>query len=298
MTDVIVLIGAGSIGQAIARRLSAGKKLLLADIRPENAGAAAKVLADAGFDVSTATVDVSSRQSVEAIVEKAISLGDVMGLIHAAGVSPSQAPPEVILKVDLYGTALVLELFGNVMAHGGSGVVIASMAGHRLPGLPVEENAALAGTPVEELPKLSMLQPDRITNSGDAYMISKRANALRVGAEALRWAKRGARINSISPGIIITPLARDELTGPLAEGYRKMLADSPAPRRNSGRSRGSRRAPHGPRRCLHHRQRLPDGRRSDRELLVRQPCQTRNRSRQRSPGERGSLDKRNEKRRP
>src|SRR4051794_23081157 len=187
MTDVIVLIGAGSIGQAIARRLSAGKKLLLADIRPENAGAAAKVLADAGFDVSTATVDVSSRQSVEAIVEKAISLGDVMGLIHAAGVSPSQAPPEVILKVDLYGTALVLELFGNVMAHGGSGVVIASMAGHRLPGLPVEENAALAGTPVEELPKLSMLQPDRITNSGDAYMISKRANALRVGAEALRW---------------------------------------------------------------------------------------------------------------
>lgn len=230
MTGVVVLIGAGSIGQAIARRVSAGKKLLLTDIRPENAEAAAKVLADAGFDVSTATVDVSSRLSVEAIVEKAEALGDVTDLIHAAGVSPSQAPPDVILKVDLYGTALVLELFGNVIARGGSGVVIASMAGHRLPGLPVEDNAALARTPADELLELPMLQPDRITNSGEAYMMSKRANALRVGAEALRWAKRGARINSISPGIIITPLARDELIGPLATGYRKMLADSPAGR--------------------------------------------------------------------
>jgi NAD(P)-dependent dehydrogenase (short-subunit alcohol dehydrogenase family) len=230
MNGVVVLIGAGSIGQAIARRVSAGKKLLLADIRPENAEAAAKVLADAGFDVSTASVDVSSRQSVEAIVQKATALGEVTDLIHAAGVSPSQAAPEVILKVDLYGTALVLELFGNVIARGGSGVVIASMAGHRLPGLPVEDSAALAVTPAEELLALPMLQPDRITNSGEAYMLSKRANALRVAAEALRWAKRGARVNSISPGIVITPLARDELTGPRAEGYRRMLANSPAGR--------------------------------------------------------------------
>ena len=160
MTDVIVVIGAGSIGQAIARRVSAGKHVLLADLRQDNADAAAKVLGDAGFDVSTATVDVSSRGSVEALVQKATALGEVAGLIHAAGVSPSQAPPEVILKVDLYGTALVLELFGAVMAHGGAGVVIASQSGHRLPGLSPEQNAALATTPVEDLLALPMLQPD------------------------------------------------------------------------------------------------------------------------------------------
>ena len=230
MHDVIVVVGSGSIGQAIARRVSAGKKVILADLRQENAEVAANALADAGFDVTTAVVDVSSRASVEALVATATAVGAISGLIHAAGVSPSQAAPDVILRVDLYGTALVLEEFGNVIAHGGSGVVIASMAGHRLPGLSVEDNAALATTPVEELLNLPMLQPDRITDSGHAYMVSKRANALRVMAEARRWGKRGARINSISPGIIMTPLARDELAGPLAEGYRRMLAESPAGR--------------------------------------------------------------------
>jgi NAD(P)-dependent dehydrogenase (short-subunit alcohol dehydrogenase family) len=230
MTDVVVVIGAGSIGQAVARRVSAGRHILLADLRPENAEAAAHTLANAGFDVSTTTVDVSSRASVEALVEAATAIGEVVGLIHAAGVSPSQAPPEVILRVDLYGTALVLELFGNVIARGGSGIVIASMAGHRMPGLPVDQNAALATTPADELLSLPMLGAEQVANSGQAYVISKRANALRVMAEAVRWGKRGARINSISPGIIITPLAREEMAGPLSAGYQHMIEVSAAGR--------------------------------------------------------------------
>src|SRR3954451_16243101 len=158
MTKVVVVIGPGSIGQAIARRVGAGKHLLLADLRQEIADAAAKTMSEAGFEVTTTTVDVSSRASVEALVEKASSLGDVHGVIHAAGVSPSQASPETILKVDLYGTALILDEFGNVIARGGAGVVIASMSGHRLPPLSAEQNAALATTPVEQLLNLPMLQ--------------------------------------------------------------------------------------------------------------------------------------------
>ena len=228
--NVIVVIGAGSIGQAIARRVSAGKHVLLADLRQENAHAAAKVLSDAGFEVSTAIVDVSSRQSVHALVETATALGAITGVIQAAGVSPSQASPATILKVDLYGTALVLEEFGNVIARGGSGVVIASMAGYRLPPLSAEQNAALATTPVEELLDLPMLQLDQVKDSGEAYTISKRGNSLRVMAEAVRWGKRGARLNTISPGIIFTPLAKDEMTGPRGEGYRHMIEVSPAGR--------------------------------------------------------------------
>jgi NAD(P)-dependent dehydrogenase (short-subunit alcohol dehydrogenase family) len=229
-TSVIVVIGAGSIGQAIARRVSAGKHVLLADLRQENTEAAAKTLSEAGFNVTTAKVDVSSRTSVHALVEKATSLGEVSGVIHAAGVSPSQASPETILKVDLYGTALVLEEFGKVIARGGAGVVIASQSGHRLPPLSVEQNVLLAMTPVEELLKLPMLQPDQVKDSLHAYQILKRGNSLRVMAEAVRWGKRGARINTISPGIIVTPLAKDELTGPRGAGYRRMIEVSAAVR--------------------------------------------------------------------
>jgi len=223
MKDVVVLVGAGLIGQAIARRVSAGKHVVLADVRQENADAAAKTMSEAGFDVSAMTVDVSSRASVEALVQKAKSKGDVLGLIHAAGVSPTQASPETILKVDLYGTALLLEQFGNVIARGGSGVVIASQSGHRLPPLSVEQNAALATTPVEELLRLPFLQPAQVKDSLHAYQLAKRGNSLRVMAEAVRWGKRGARVNTISPGIIITPLAKDELTGPRGPGYRRMI---------------------------------------------------------------------------
>jgi len=223
MMNFIVVIGAGSIGQAIARRVSAGKHVLLADLRQENTDTAAKILGDAGFEVSTATVDVSSRQSVHALVETATVLGDITGVIHAAGVSPTQASPATILKVDLYGTALVLEEFGNVIARGGAGVVIASQSGHRLPALTPEQDRALAMTPADELLALPMLQLDQVTDSLHAYQISKRGNSLRVMAEAVRWGKRGARVNTISPGIIMTPLARDELTGPRGVGYRRMI---------------------------------------------------------------------------
>jgi NAD(P)-dependent dehydrogenase (short-subunit alcohol dehydrogenase family) len=230
VSDVIVVIGAGSIGQAIARRVSTGKQVVLADLRHENADAAAEVMRDAGFGVSTATVDVSARESVHALVETATGFGDVTGVIHAAGVSPSQASPSTILAVDLYGTALVLEEFGNVIARGGAGVVIASQSGHRLGALTGDQNAALATTPADDLLKLPMLQPGQVTDPLNAYQLAKRGNSLRVMAEAVRWGKRGARINTISPGIIFTPLARDELTGPRGEGYRRMIELSPAGR--------------------------------------------------------------------
>jgi NAD(P)-dependent dehydrogenase (short-subunit alcohol dehydrogenase family) len=227
MKNVIVVIGAGSIGQAIARRVSAGKHVALADLRQDSADAAAKTLSDAGFEVSTARVDISSRASVEALVEKATFVGEISGVIHAAGVFPSQASPEMILKVDLYGTALLLEEFGNVIAPGGSCVVISSQSSHRLPALTAEQDKALATTPVEELLALPTLQPDQITDTLHAYQISKRGNSLRVMAEAVRWGKRGARVNTISPGIIITPLANDELNGPRGAGYRHMIEACP-----------------------------------------------------------------------
>ncbi|GGF71788.1 short-chain dehydrogenase [Azorhizobium oxalatiphilum] len=230
MKNVVVVVGPGLIGQAIARRVSAGKRVILADLKQENADAAAETLANAGFDVTSTTVDVSSRASVQALVAQATASGEVMSLIHAAGVSPSQASPKTILAVDLYGTAVVLEEFGNVIAAGGAGVVIASQSGHRLGALTAEEDAALALTPTEELLSLPLLAPERITDSLHAYQLSKRGNALRVKAEAVRWGKRGARINTISPGIIITPLARDELSGPRAGGYQRMIDLSPVGR--------------------------------------------------------------------
>ncbi|RFF28132.1 MULTISPECIES: SDR family oxidoreductase [unclassified Wenzhouxiangella] len=223
MGDVIVVIGSGSIGQAIARRVSAGKQVLLADLQRENADAVARVMADAGFDVRPTTVDVTSRASVDALVEEAVALGDVSGIIHSAGVSPSNAPPEVIFKVDLYGAAVVLEAFGNVIARGGSGLVVSSQAGHRLGALPPEEASALATTLADKLLDLPMLQPDRVTDSLRAYQIAKRGSSLRVQAEAVGWARRGARLNAISPGIVVTPLSRKELNGPHSQDYRRMI---------------------------------------------------------------------------
>ena len=207
-----------------------GKHVLLADVRQENADAAAETLSNAGYEVSVAIVDASSRTDVHVLAETATGLGAITGLIHAAGVSPSQASPATVLKVDLYGTALVLEEFGEVIAPGGAGVVIASQSGHRLPALTAEQNTALALTPVEELLSLPFLQPDQVTDSLHAYQLAKRGNSLRVMAEAVRWGKRSARVNTISPGIVITPLAKDELTGPRGEGYRRMIEDSPVGR--------------------------------------------------------------------
>lgn len=222
--QVIIVTGAGSIGQAIARRTGAGKHILLADINPAQAEMAARTLTEAGYNVSTAVVDVSSRPSVTALIQTALEAGQITGLVHTAGVSPSQASAEKILKTDLYGTALVLEETGKVIAAGGSGVVIASQSGHRLPPLTAEEIQLLATTPVEALLALPLLQPGNVKDPLHAYQLSKRGNSLRVMAEAVRWRKRNARINTISPGIIITPLAHDELNGPRGEGYRNMIS--------------------------------------------------------------------------
>ena len=230
MADVLVLIGSGSIGNAIARRVGSGRHVLVADLKRENAEAAAKALYQAGFAVSVAEVDIASRPSVEALAAEAGGIGRVTGVILAAGLSPAQAPPALILKVDLYGTALVLDVFGSIIAAGGSGIVISSQSGHRLPALSLEEDAALATAPVEDLLSLPLLQEGQVRDSLHAYQLSKRANGLRVRAEAVRWGRRGARVNAISPGIIMTPLARDELAGPRAAFYRGMIENCPAKR--------------------------------------------------------------------
>lgn len=229
-TAVQVVIGAGSIGQAIARRTGAGKHVLLADFNETNLQNAKTALEDAGHTVSTQRVDVSDAASVRALAQAAAGLGDVVQVISTAGVSPVQAPAEAVLAVDLYGTAVVLEEFGTVIAPGGAGVHISSMAGHMPPPLDPETAHALAFTPVEELLALPVLAPDAVPNSGAAYAISKQANHLRVQAAAVPWGDRGARVNCISPGIILTPLARDEMSGPGAAGYQKMIEVSAAGR--------------------------------------------------------------------
>ena len=226
--SVVVLVGSGSIGQAIARRVGAGRHVVLADIRLEAAESAAKLLEDAGFETSAFAADLSSRDSLLALIDHARSFGPIANVINAAGVSPSQAPVETILKVDLYGTSVLLEEFGKVIAEGGSGVVISSQSGHRLPALPEEQSAALATAPAEELLSLPFIAS--ITDTLKAYQYSKRCNVLRVAGEACKWGRRGATVNSISPGIIITPLANDELRGPRGDGYRRMIAGMPARR--------------------------------------------------------------------
>lgn len=228
MGNVVVLIGAGSIGRAIARRVASGHTLLVADLREDAARAVVEAFLDDGFDARPAQVDVSDADSVAALVEHAASLGAVTHVIHAAGVSPVQASAQAIVAVDVVGTALVLEEFGRLVAPGGAGIVIASQAGYMLPPLDEATSRALARTPARELAGLPALAS--ITDSGHAYSMAKRANILRVQAAALTWGDRGARVNSISPGIIMTPLARDEMSGPGAAGYRAMLEASPAKR--------------------------------------------------------------------
>lgn len=226
--EVVVLIGAGSIGQAIVRRVGAGKHVVLADISQKHADSAAKILNNAGFETSTLTVNLAFRESILALVHHAQHHGEIVHLINAAGVSPSQASVEDILKVDLYGTAVLVEEFGKVIIDGGSGIMISSQSGHRLGNIPEEQSLQLATTPTEELLSLPLITA--ITDTLKAYQYSKRCNVLRVMYEATTWGKRGATLNAISPGIIITPLANDELKGPRSEGYQKMLSNSPAGR--------------------------------------------------------------------
>ena len=226
--QVSVLMGAGSIGLAIIRRVSAGKHIVLADYSLQNAEQAATTLENAGFECSILKCDLGSKEDILRLVEYATAKGPVTNVVCAAGMSPSQAPVEDILRVDLYGTAVLLEEFGKVIADGGSGIVISSQSGHRLPALSEEQNRALALTPCVDLLQLSFLL--EISDTLKAYQYSKRCNVLRVAMEATRWGRRGATVNSISPGIIITPLANDELHGPRKEGYLRMIEGMPARR--------------------------------------------------------------------
>lgn len=228
MKEVVVLVGSGSIGQAIARRVGAGKKIILGDLKISAANDAAKILENAGFETSTVEVDISSRESILNLIEHAKKFGEIKNFINAAGVSPSQASVEKILQVDLYGTAVLLEEFGKIISENGSGVIISSQSGHRLHALTEEENFLLATTPTEKLLEIDFLK--KISDTLKAYQFAKRGNVLRVMYEATNWGKRNATINSISPGIIITPLANDELHGPRKDGYLKMIEASPAKR--------------------------------------------------------------------
>ena len=228
--EVVVLIGAGSIGQAIVRRIGVGKTILLADLNENVAVVAKDSLDSAGFETRTATVDVASHESVSALATTAAGIGTVVHVVHTAGLSPAQASPQAIIAVDLVGVANVLEEFGRVVASGGSGIVIASQAGHMLPPLPTEQNQALANTAADELDQLPFLQPDAVTSSGAAYALAKRANIVRVQAASIQWGDRGARLNSLSPGIIMTPLAMDELNSPAGEAYQRMIKASSAGR--------------------------------------------------------------------
>ncbi|MBD5453287.1 MAG: SDR family oxidoreductase [Lachnospiraceae bacterium] len=228
--EVMILTGAGQIGMAIARRMGYGKKIVMGDKNFENAKAIAEIMNNAGFDVEPVEMDLSSRESILKLIEKALSYGEIKMLVNAAGVSPSQAPVEAILKVDLYGTAVLLEEVGKVIAEGGVGVTISSQSGHRMKQLTPEEDEQLAITPTEELLNLEILQPENITDTLHAYQMAKRCNEKRVMAEAVKWGERGARVNSISPGIIVTPLAIDEFNGPRGDFYKNMFAKCPAGR--------------------------------------------------------------------
>lgn len=228
--DIVVIIGAGGIGMAIARRQGFGKTILLADFNEQTMQNAASQLSDAGYHVKIHAVDVASRLSVEALAAYAASLGNVMQVVNTAGLSPNMAPVDKVLEVDLYGAAVVFEEFEKVIAPGGAGLVISSMAGHMMPALTPEQDYALAYTPTEELLSLPFLQPDSIPNTLVAYMMAKRANHLRVQASAITWGDRGARVNSISPGIIVTPLAQHELNSEIGDIYRAMVEASPVKR--------------------------------------------------------------------
>jgi NAD(P)-dependent dehydrogenase (short-subunit alcohol dehydrogenase family) len=231
-TQVVVVIGAGGIGQAIGRRQGSGRTVLLADLNEKTLAVAAEALEAAGHTVVTHPVDVSSRESVRAFARAAAQLGDVVNVVHTAGLSPVQASPEAILSVDLVGVALVLDEFVDVVARGGAGLVVSSMAGHMrgLAPLTSEQEHALAFTPTDKLRQLPFLGSDAVPNSGVAYALSKRANHLRVQAAAVSWGERGARVNAISPGIILTPLAKDEMSGPGAANYQAMIVNSAAGR--------------------------------------------------------------------
>ena len=230
MKNVMLLADGGQIGMAIARRMGAGMKIVVGDKKSANAQAIAGTMNEAGFDVTPVEMDLSSRGSIQAFIAEGQKYGEIKMLVNAAGVSPSQAPIEAILKVDLYGTAVLLEEVGKVIAQGGVGVTISSQSGWRMPTLTVEQDLLLATTPAKELLKLDFLQPENIRDTLHAYQMVKRCNEKRVMAQAVEWGKRGTRLNDIAPGIIVTPLALNEFNGPRGDFYKNMFAKCPAGR--------------------------------------------------------------------
>lgn len=228
--DVMIVTGAGQISMAIARRMGYGKKIVMGDKNIQNATTIAQIMNNAGFDVEPVEMDLSSRESIKKLIAKAQEYGDIKMLVNGAGVSPSQAPIEAILSVDLYGTAVLLEEVGNVIAEGGVGVTISSQSGWRMPQLTAAEDEQLATAPTEELLKLDILQPENIKDTLHAYQLAKRCNEKRVMAQSVEWGRRGARLNAIAPGIIVTPLAIDEFNGPRGDFYKNMFAKCPAGR--------------------------------------------------------------------
>ena len=228
--EAMLVTGAGQISLAIARRIGFGKKIILGDKNIENAKTIAKIMNEAGYDVIPFEMDLSSRESILAIIAEAQKYGEIRYMVNGAGVSPSQAPIEAILKVDLYGTAVLLEEVGKVIAEGGCGVTISSQSGWRMPQLTAEQDRQLATTPAEELLSLDILQPRNIRDTLHAYQLAKRCNEKRVMAECVKWGERGARLNDIAPGIIVTPLAIDEFNGPRGDFYKNMFARCPAGR--------------------------------------------------------------------
>lgn len=230
MKDVLILTGAGQIGMAIARRVGFDKKVIIADKNIDNAQTISKIMNEAGYDTVTCECDISSRNSILNLIDIAKEYGPIINFINAAGVSPSQAPIEAILKVDLYGTAVLLEEIGKVIEQGGTAITISSQSGHRMEQLGNDIDEQLATTPTEKLLDLEILQPENIKDTLHAYQLAKRCNVKRVMYEACRWGKKNARINSISPGIIVTPLAIDEFNGPRGDFYKNMFAKCPAGR--------------------------------------------------------------------
>ena len=230
MKKVMLLVGAGQIGMAIARRVGTGMKIIVGDKKTENAENIAAILNNAGFDAFPVKTDLSDRASIQSMIAKGQEYGEITMLVNAAGVSPSQAPIEAILKVDLYGTAVLLEEVGKVIASGGVGVTISSQSGWRMPALTSQQDEQLATTPTEELLSLNILQPGNIRDTLYAYQMAKRCNEKRVMAQSVEWGKRGARLNAIAPGIIVTPLAIDEFNGIRGDFYKNMFAKCPAGR--------------------------------------------------------------------